>query len=624
MASRNRLGGLRRLPLGGWLMIVFLTIGLTATFAFTSTSRSNIASIWPCNGLLTAFLLSSRRKRWVPYSICGFLGILSASLIFHYPLLSSILLSAIDSLEAFLAAWIINPSGPRKVDLTNPNYFARFFGGAVLLAPLLSTLSASFVVSGTQAEILHTLLHWFPSNALGMAIIPPMALAVYENPPSSWINKREFAALFALLLLVTLAIFLQSTAPLLFVVYPILQFICIRLGLGAATIGVFLTAVIGGTLTAQGHGPLALMQNESMSGRILYLQFFLALALFMNYIASIVLAQRDRIASAMRKNSVLYRLVTEYSRDIIVLADLEGRRLYVSPAIKEVLGYQPEELLNHPLNSLAHPDDQAEYLKVLSNLRNGQDGQSFTYRNRKKSGAYVWVEGNIRLYRQAETGQPIGFLNVVRDISRRKKDEEELKRAYRAVEALAVVDALTGIANRRRFDEVLAQEWRRGIREGKSLSLLLLDVDFFKRYNDHYGHVRGDSCLKQIAEAALDVVSRPADLIARFGGEEFAIILPNTPQSGACDVAEQVRTMVQHRALPHVGNPYGVVTVSIGCATLVPQRGMNSLRLIEVADQALYTAKHKGRNCIVASETTTPEVEEAKISAKNLDEAAKR
>lgn len=616
MALRNRLSGLaRRLPLSGWLAIVFLMTGSTVVLSLTSSNRSNIASIWPCNALLTAFLLSSRRKRWIPYLLSGYAAMVIASLICHNHLFSTLLLAAIDVLEAWLAAWIINPSGPGKVNLTNPDYFLRFLGGAVFLGPLLSSLSASVVFAIFYGQTVTTTLYqWFPSNALGMAIILPMALSIYENPPAVWMHKREFASLFALLIGVTLSVFLQSAAPLLFVIYPFLQIICVRLGLGAATIGVFLIALIGGTLTAQGHGPMFLLHDTSASGRILFLQFFLALAMFMNYIGAMILAQRDRIASAMRKNSVLYRLVTEYSRDIIILADLEGRRLYVSPAIKEVLGYQPSELINQNLNNLAHPEDQSEYLKVLSNLRNGQDGQSFTYRDRKKSGTYLWVEGNIRLYRDEETGQPIGFLNVVRDISRRKKDEEELKRAYRAVEALAVVDALTGIANRRRFDEVLSQEWRRGIREAKPLSLLLLDVDFFKRYNDHYGHVRGDSCLKQIAEAALDVVSRPADLIARFGGEEFAIVLPNTPRAGACEVAEQVRAMVEHRALAHIGNPYGVVTVSIGCATMVPQRGMNSLRLIEIADQALYNAKHKGRNCVVTAETNAAEISDAKIS----------
>jgi diguanylate cyclase (GGDEF)-like protein/PAS domain S-box-containing protein len=603
----------RNLPLGGWMAVVFLSVGLTAHLSLCSALSNAVATIWPCNGVLAAFLLASSRKRWGLYVLCGFAGLVFANILHHFPLSLSIPLAAFNVMEAWLAAWIINPRSPGKVELTALNHFLRFFGGAVLLAPLLSALAASMILSAHHLPLTVILYHWFPSNSLGMAIVPPMFIALYENPPSGWIDKGEFAPLFAIFTAVILAIFLKGTGPLLFILYPLLQIICIRLGLGAATVGVFLLAIIGGSLTIMGHGPLALTPHNSV-GNIFLLQFFLAMALFMSYATSIVLAQRDRIASALQKNSALYRLVTEHSRDIIVLADLNGRLVYVSPAVKDVLGYEPEELLSEKLESVTHPDDQEEYLKVLSNLRKGQDGQYFTYRDRKKSGAYIWVEGNIRLYRDSETGEPIGFLNIVRDISRRKKDEEELKRAYRAVEVLAGVDGLTGIANRRRFDEVLEQEWRRGIRDRNPLSLLLLDVDCFKSYNDHYGHVRGDSCLKQIAEAALDVVSRTTDVIARFGGEEFALILPNTSHAGAKEVAEHVRAMVERRALVHIGNPHKVVTVSIGCATLTPQFRMSSLQLIELADQALYTAKHKGRNCVVAAETEEIEIDAPPIS----------
>jgi diguanylate cyclase (GGDEF)-like protein len=169
------------------------------------------------------------------------------------------------------------------------------------------------------------------------------------------------------------------------------------------------------------------------------------------------------------------------------------------------------------------------------------------------------------------------------------------------METLVVVDALTGIANRRRFDDSLTTEWRRALREGSKLSLLLIDADHFKRYNDTYGHVRGDSCLKQIAEAALDVVLRPGDLVARYGGEEFAVVLPGTDEIGAKAVAEDICQAVRNRRLPHEGNAPGIVTVSIGCATIIPQRGKTSQDLIESADQALYRAKGRGRNRVVVA-----------------------
>jgi diguanylate cyclase (GGDEF)-like protein len=164
------------------------------------------------------------------------------------------------------------------------------------------------------------------------------------------------------------------------------------------------------------------------------------------------------------------------------------------------------------------------------------------------------------------------------------------------VEVLALADGLTGLANRRRFDQYMTAEWRRSMRNCQPISLLMLDVDLFKLYNDTYGHQRGDNCLKQIAEACMDVVSRPGDLVARFGGEEFVVVLPNTDSEGALQVANEICESLRSRGLPHTGSPFGIITISIGCATLVPQADRHAPDLIAIADHALYAAKHNGRN----------------------------
>jgi diguanylate cyclase (GGDEF)-like protein len=176
------------------------------------------------------------------------------------------------------------------------------------------------------------------------------------------------------------------------------------------------------------------------------------------------------------------------------------------------------------------------------------------------------------------------------------------------LENLASQDGLTGIANRRRLDETLDFEWRRAIRDHSDFSVLLIDVDHFKSYNDIYGHLSGDNCLRQIAEAALEAVHRPADLLARYGGDEFAVVLPNTNGVGAWEIAEQIRSSVENRRAPHQGNPHGVVTVSIGCATQLPDRNSSYSTLLLSADSALYKAKYGGRNRI---ESATYEVSNA-------------
>jgi diguanylate cyclase (GGDEF)-like protein len=246
--------------------------------------------------------------------------------------------------------------------------------------------------------------------------------------------------------------------------------------------------------------------------------------------------------------------------------------------------------------SLVHPEDRGKAEAMIRSLRAGGDGGLLECRLRDKAGEFIWVEANLRPVRDPTTGAPIGLLNMARDITRRKKIELELKKANATLEALSLTDALTHLANRRKYDQCLSNEWRRGLREDLPLSLLLLDVDWFKSYNDTYGHPRGDSCLKQIAEAAQDVVCRPGDLVARIGGEEFAVILPNTPAAGAIEVAEQICSAVRHRKLPHDTNPLGCVTISIGCSTIVPALGQRASTLMHLADKALYKAKHAGRN----------------------------
>ncbi len=180
---------------------------------------------------------------------------------------------------------------------------------------------------------------------------------------------------------------------------------------------------------------------------------------------------------------------------------------------------------------------------------------------------------------------------------------EDLLQANRRLEILAAQDQLTSLANRRGFDEMLAQESRRAAREGQPLSLLMLDLDYFKRFNDAYGHVAGDQCLKTVATALKLGVRRPGDLVARYGGEELAIILPGTNLAGARNVAQFLLEQIRALGISHGASPHGRVTVSIGVAAL---RGANAgspeQRLVEAADAALYEAKARGRNCWIAQD----------------------
>lgn len=585
--------------LAGLALALISLSGAASLINERSWAAGGVTILWPSNGLLIGVLLCAPRKQWLSFLAVGLFVDVGLNRILGASNFAALYLGCCNMTEVILAAVPLYPIISPRPDLTERKQLKAFLLYGVIIAPTVASFLSSFQTARSfSLPVLHSFQEWVTADALGIATVTPLYLAFKQHKSFSSRSWQEISMLFGLLFATTGYVFWQSQYPFLFLVLVSLLLLGVRLGLAGSALGLLIVSNLGGYFTILGHGPAAMVPRVSLSMRELVFQFFIAICMLMLYIIEVVIAERKSLERTVEASEARFRLLAEVSRDIIVLMDVTGVRRYVSPAVTETLGWTPEELVGATEQQIIHPDDEAEFSQLLEECRQGKPSTIFPYRCRKKDGDYRWMEANLRLYNDAATDVPVGFVNVVRDISHRKAAEEELNKAFRLVENLASQDGLTGIANRRRLDETLDFEWRRAIRDHSELSVLLIDVDHFKTYNDVNGHLSGDNCLRQISESALEAVHRPADLLARFGGDEFAVVLPNTNSGGAWEIAEQIRRSVESKRAPHGGNPHGVVTVSIGCATQLPDRNSNYSVLLLAADSALYKAKHAGRNRI--------------------------
>jgi diguanylate cyclase (GGDEF)-like protein/PAS domain S-box-containing protein len=311
---------------------------------------------------------------------------------------------------------------------------------------------------------------------------------------------------------------------------------------------------------------------------------------------------RKRTEEALaRANSSLQiaAAVIENASEGVMVIDAQLRIRSVNPAFEQITGYAASEAVGQTpriLFSGRHNDLFFEQLHKQIDIQGHWRGEIW---NRRRSGELYPQQTSLNVLRN-QAGQISHYAAIFSDNTQQNELETKLR-------ALSSVDGLTGISNRRTFDEVLEKEWARAQREHQPLSLVMADIDHFKLYNDRYGHPGGDSCLQQVARAIDAGANRASDLAARYGGEEFVVVLPSTNAAGAAVIAEKLRARVAALGLPHEASlvaPF--VTISIGVATLIPSRKGNAAQLTAAADRALYEAKRSGRNRIVADDRATP------------------
>lgn len=286
--------------------------------------------------------------------------------------------------------------------------------------------------------------------------------------------------------------------------------------------------------------------------------------------------------------------------------DAEHSIVYVNPAYEALSGYSRQEAIGQPFLFLNVPQVEDPHFELIqSSLIRGQHCYA-VLRNKRKSGELFWNETTLSAIKGYD-GKVLYFISIQKDISESIHQQQiiqqqihSLEQAKQALESLTRTDSLTGLYNKRYFEQQYPMQFSIAQRNLDDISVFMVDMDHFKQYNDFYGHIAGDECLKHFSSALSQVFKRTSDFVARFGGEEFVIYSVGLNQTQAIQSANNLIAYMRDIKIPHAKNPYGHITASIGIATSNWQQAANASQLIEQADQAMYKAKQGGRNQVLS------------------------
>ena len=574
---------------------VGLSYGALVAVAILMTRLDHgIALLWLANAPLIAVLCRAEpgQRRW--YIGAALTGELAALLLTSSALLAAPLFALNGVGEGVLAALLLRRWGVHRSLFDRPRSILVFVLAAGLVAPVISGIIGAWLASHwLPLHFLPTLFDWVMGHGIGNLIGTPLTLLLLFRGISWGRLKapKAIATAFGNAVLVSATTFLvfdQSFLPLLFLpIVPVLVATFTMRRFGAA-FSIIAIALIGGTLTSRGSGPMMLI-HDNEAGRLQFFQFYIAVVFLIALPVAAALVQRDRLLRALRESEARYRLLTENASDIMLTLEPDGIIRFVSPAIREMGYLDPEEVVGRNAASLVLAQDRAQVAAVHAQaLAEPEHIFRVEYRAIKGNGEVAWFESKMRSVRD-ETGRVTQVISVIRDLDARKSREDELRRA-------ANTDPLTGLLNRAAFHRAV-RDAQTEVSNGQPATLALLDLDHFKRINDSYGHPVGDATLLMLADL-LRANLRPQDAIGRVGGEEFGILLAGLNAPEAATVCERVRAALSKCPVPGTSagtEPPVFVTTSIG---LCPLTGSTILDTFRDADAALYVAKANGRNRI--------------------------
>ncbi len=586
-----------------WIRMGSIAVGFGALCvigSFFAVDKFRISIFWPGNGILVAYLLTRSSREWRKFLIVALVGNIAAYCLF-VPFGESLSLAFCNISEVVVALWFLRRALCRYGDLAASGMMIEFLLYAVMLAPVVAvSAAAAFMTLAHAIPFWQTIRLWLAGDSIGMALMVPITLALID-PERKILSRQTPKVTIGVLLGIPMVSYLVfgEIHLLFFLLVPALVWTVFQAGLFTSYLALLEILIVGAQFTIHRLGPFWRPEGSTLEGSVVRLQLYI-LAMMASLVPIGTILERQRhLQRTLQHGLMRYRLLADNSRDIVVLSTLEGRRLYASPAVTDVLGWTPEEWTGQISAMWMHPDDVGPFRRLMKEMLQGRDRRIFRYRTRHKDGRYLWIEANIRTLHDEDTGEPNAYVANLREISRRVESEQKLASAYEQMQQQVQQDGLTGLANRRRFDEAMDAEWRRGRRTGMPIALLMIDIDNFKYINDTYGHRAGDHCLQAVAGCLQQLARRPSDLAARYGGEEFALLLPDVELAPAMALAERLCQKIRDlRIEAGVGTTLRL-TVSLGAAAEIPGKHFRSDALVEAADRALYAAKQAGRNQVM-------------------------
>lgn len=560
----------------------------------------SFATFWPPSGVYVAAFLLARPRHWPWLALVAFLANTTSDAVVHgQSLRLSFSFWSANTIEASVGAGLMKRFfgtpfiewGVRQV----LGFTALSTGLGSALAGLIGASELTRVLGGPFGSAFGV---WWSSAAIGQLIVTPAVLGSHSRLAQRgaleipWQRIVEGIVLAAVLAVLAALVFGDQSRPIAFAVFPVTMLIALRFEFAGAAFATAILAPITILATAAGRGPFAVA--TTIPERVVLAQSLLSLTAFSSLVLAAVVRERRRAEATIRANEARYRDLFENMRELVQIVRSDGALVEVNRAWQRILGYEVSELSSLNLRDIVHPEDCARYADLLARELAGEDVGRIQLRFVARDGRTVEVDGTSRRHLRGdhEALSQAVFRDVTEERARSRqleRTQHDLERVNLELRRLAATDALTGLNNRGAFEEHLPREISRAFRYATALSVVMLDVDHFKLFNDRFGHSAGDDVLRTVARI-VRATARSTDFVARYGGEELVAILPHTDEPGAWTQAERFREAIAGWAWT-----LRPITVSVGVATLTTDT-MEPGVLVTLADQALYRAKQGGRN----------------------------